>query len=1453
MDSKKTHQLSKATIATVVAASGVLIAMPQPTNAYTFSDLNPHAFYYEPVTDLAKRNIATGYSNGTFLPNKAITREDAAKMLALAIDINITNPKNPRFKDVNANNPNYIYIAALSEEGIINGFTDNTFKPKEPITRAQMAKILTLGYKFGVSSKINNSFRDVSPSNFAAYYIQTLVDLNVTKGSSAVTFDPFKSVTRGEMATFIWRAQKADRGTPIYAVGDVSNDKIYINGVAHSIAPHLRSILNASNKNILKGAYIEGTYSGMTLTNITKLTLNASGTSSRLLALDGNYTSFAGELIINGSYVRMKDINFTGRVEVAEPPRRSLATLNNIRVASVTNMARFIDWGTPTDDKNEDFLNPEENQTLQDKPDPTKPSYLQKYTARMANIKAYVDFEGSDIRNLFVTADRAFVKSDTDIDRLTVQGDVTNFELYADAKAMYLDNDYNMTVYGVNDIQYVYKNSLKNVHFNTDSTYEYYYVTSKSGYTNIGTHAYITNAIIPPNTTVINIFDDFETDEPQVDWIEDENGTTVPRDPVGDTVIADVTSPEITQLAVKAGGTIADVTLTADEDGMYYYIVKKSTERPPTISEIKTGGVPLSGKGPVLMDEEVTFQVTELESKTEYTIYAIVIDGSDNVSDKEEREFSTIDARPPTIKLEPGAKMYGGKRVQFKVTPSEPGTIYYFIRPDSSAPKPTVDDVIEKNTGTIDAKTAGTITETVYKSGIKPNLADITPNTPYQIFAVMVDDSGNKMSLVEEIKITTEAPDTTNPKVAAPAELVLKDKAQGIFEFKVTEELDPDSALDEKNYILSGTGIINISGQKEINPSNVEIIGTTVRLTIPSITALVKNDTIRVTVSKNVKDLALNDFENESTVNTTIGEKPQNVASYVHEDDTLPTIKIDKVITENNERLLEVTTTKSGTYYYMILPENYDFTGKGITPRDFVDEFNATTKTGKFQDNGVNDYVVMKEGSADLGKNTLPLVILPEDLDPFTSYSIFIYLKDRAGLISRNYDSIRLVTDSKAPLVSSISVAAKSGSNKEVEFSINADEAGTLHTIAIPKYIKNPDTPDTEDYMLNSPYFDSSGKLRPIQGITSASKSEEQKIAFDALKSAPGAKVSERGTFAKDQAKVTVDGLEAHQEYGFYIGVSDNQKNFSVYMRENGTTPPPNNEPNGPQMTDYVYTDGIQPTIENGQVIVRNGESDNLQSTFKITFNELIMRQSDISNYNKPSKFNLSEILKIKDENGTPITDKFTIVNYGSTGSRTTDPSELVIKYNSPSQASDVNQTFTVTMNEDVKGENVYDYKDQNGFDITKIGTYVWPTDRINTMTLAKLRTPYVTDDTLETSSKSLDLSVNFGLNLATEPRYYYAVTLESNTQAPTAQAIMDAVASKIVSPGSPIILYGSKLMTSTSEFSGVLELVTGQVNKSDVFKTGQKIYVFTIDKYGNIIWATDKSDTSKEYIKIKK
>lgn len=1450
MDSKKGKKLSKATVATVLAASGVIVAMPQQTNAYSFSDLNPFADYYEPILDLASRKIATGYSDGTFKPNQAITREDAAKMLALTIDVNITNPKNPGFKDVQMSNPNYRYIAALAEAGVINGYSDKTFRPKEPITRGQMAKILTLGFKFGVSSKLNHGFKDVNAKNANAYFIQTLYDLNVTKGKTPVSFDPFNTVTRAQMATFIWRAEKADRGNPVYAVGDITGNQIYINGVAHTIAPHLRSILNAANKNVLQGAFIEGNFSGNTVQNITKLTINASGNSSRLLALDGGYSSFAGELIIHGSYVRFKNINFTGRVEVAEAPRRSLASLSNTRIASVGNIASFIDWGKPTVPKNEDFLNPVDKETLQEKPDPTKPPHLQKYTDRMSNLKKYVDFENVDIRHLYVTSDRTFVKANYEIDRLTLQGNVANVELYASPKAMYIDTDYNVSVFGVHDIQYVYKNTLKNVSFKTDSTYDYYYITSSNGFTDIGTHAYITNAIIPPNKTVNDVFDDYKTDDPNIGYVKDENGKAVDRDPVENTIIPDVTGPRITQLDVAAGGSTAEVTLTADEDGTYYYVVKPAKEKAPTINEIKTGGTKYNGNGPLVMDEPVKFTVSGLETMTDYVIYVIVIDKMDNVSEKEEQEFSTIDNRPPTFRLDKGETMYGGKRVQLVIKGiTEPGEYYYYIREKSpvTLPDPTVDEIMKRYTGkgTIAKPEDVVITETKY--GATPAIGDIKPNTEYEIYAIMVDKSGNKMrNPAPKITLKTEAPDTTYPYVLDPPELQLADKEKGYFYINVSEELDKATAENPDNYLLSGTGIVNISGHKEMKPVEVQYSNKRIRLTIPSVSSLVNGDTIVATILKGVKDLAENEFENKDVI--PVGMSPRNYAHYNHSDALLPKIDIKNVVTGTSQYEIEVNTNKAGTYYYMILPSDYDqiIADRGITSRHFVDEFSTDPNVvkGKFQTTTpagtTDDYIADGQNPAQLGAFKFNVTKpTPPKLNPFKNYKIFMVLKDRSGQLSK-IESRPLISDSKPPLVSGFEVEKVEGSDTRIRVSANVDEKANFFALPVRKYIRKPDG----SYELNRDYFDASGKLKDLATVLNTTPNAPD--LFDTFKSLGARDIGQstgQGSFSFTPNNLN---LTAHEAYGIYVGAVDSIGNFTVLQRSSEASLEAD-EPKGAPMQETFYTDGISPFIMSSKdnpyasitteaIIYRTPDAK-----FEITFNEAILRQDEtnLTNYNKSqikiaNSLNLSSILKITNSAGEDITGEFAFDGY-TLGAKTTDESKLVIKPNNP---SDADKSITVTLRDNLT--NAYDYKGNRTFDISKLGKYIYPSNKINIMSNALLGTR------MADPNNSKEIIITPQLSASDVKEVFYVVVNDGVTYAPTETDILNVVRYGRQPSAVTINLYGKIMIGSPADTSKQITLVAN--GASNVFRKGQKVYMITLDRYGNLNWVMNENIRTQNY-----
>ena len=76
----------------------------------------------------------------------------------------------------------YDAVTALSKAGIVNGYGDE-FRPNVTLTRAQLAKMLTIGFELQQSTQTNTKFMDVNKLTDEAtkQYIQTLVDYGITK------------------------------------------------------------------------------------------------------------------------------------------------------------------------------------------------------------------------------------------------------------------------------------------------------------------------------------------------------------------------------------------------------------------------------------------------------------------------------------------------------------------------------------------------------------------------------------------------------------------------------------------------------------------------------------------------------------------------------------------------------------------------------------------------------------------------------------------------------------------------------------------------------------------------------------------------------------------------------------------------------------------------------------------------------------------------------------------------------------------------------------------------------------------------------------------------------------------------------------------------------------------------------------------------------------------------
>ncbi|MFI3209442.1 MAG: S-layer homology domain-containing protein [Peptostreptococcaceae bacterium] len=108
-----------------------------------FTDINEDAWYYEYLEVAVDKGYIDGYEDNTFRPNDKITRQEASKIVAVIRELTGDGVINFKDKD-EISNWAQNYVDALEDSKIIEGYEDNTFRPKSNITRAEAVKILSI-------------------------------------------------------------------------------------------------------------------------------------------------------------------------------------------------------------------------------------------------------------------------------------------------------------------------------------------------------------------------------------------------------------------------------------------------------------------------------------------------------------------------------------------------------------------------------------------------------------------------------------------------------------------------------------------------------------------------------------------------------------------------------------------------------------------------------------------------------------------------------------------------------------------------------------------------------------------------------------------------------------------------------------------------------------------------------------------------------------------------------------------------------------------------------------------------------------------------------------------------------------------------------------------------------------------------------------------------------------
>ena len=169
-----------------------------------FYDVPNDAYFYEAVKWAVKNGITTGVGNDLFAPEQPCTRAQIVTFLWRAAGSPEPKGTAAGMTDVVSGSYYEKAVAWAIENGITTGTTATTFSPDATCTRGQSVTFLYRALKGSASGSAN--FTDVKSDAFYADAINWAVANNVTNGTSNTTFSPNADCTRAEIVTFLYRA-----------------------------------------------------------------------------------------------------------------------------------------------------------------------------------------------------------------------------------------------------------------------------------------------------------------------------------------------------------------------------------------------------------------------------------------------------------------------------------------------------------------------------------------------------------------------------------------------------------------------------------------------------------------------------------------------------------------------------------------------------------------------------------------------------------------------------------------------------------------------------------------------------------------------------------------------------------------------------------------------------------------------------------------------------------------------------------------------------------------------------------------------------------------------------------------------------------------------------------------------------------------------------------------------
>ncbi|PID23877.1 S-layer homology domain-containing protein [Sporosarcina sp. P7] len=214
----------------VGAASAALVAsaVAPVAMAATFTDVKDNNSHKEAIDALSNAGVISGYEDGTFKPNKTLTRSDVVKLMGKWLvsegyKVPTDYKTKPRFSDLKTtSNDELLQMSALVyDNGVFVGKPDGSLDPAGDITRENMAIVLVRAFdrvhdvdltSYVKDQDFKKDVTDLGKAKAEARPAIDVLDFFDITNPAAPEFNPKSTTTRGQFASFLYKTTLVDFG-----------------------------------------------------------------------------------------------------------------------------------------------------------------------------------------------------------------------------------------------------------------------------------------------------------------------------------------------------------------------------------------------------------------------------------------------------------------------------------------------------------------------------------------------------------------------------------------------------------------------------------------------------------------------------------------------------------------------------------------------------------------------------------------------------------------------------------------------------------------------------------------------------------------------------------------------------------------------------------------------------------------------------------------------------------------------------------------------------------------------------------------------------------------------------------------------------------------------------------------------------------------------------------------